>query len=67
MPWAERTEAWHQIDVAYCEVTGQLLPRRHWVFRHGDREIKARDPRCEELFRRYFADAPPVAEKPRTL
>ena len=25
MPWVEREEVWHRVDVAYCEVTGQLL------------------------------------------
>ena len=54
MPWVERHEPWHRTEVAYCEVTGQLLPRRYWSFEHEGREIKARDPRCEELFREYI-------------
>ena len=53
MPWAEREESWYRTDVQYCEVTGQLLPRRYWEFEHNSGVIKARDPHCEELFRAY--------------
>ena len=51
--WVEREEPWHRTDVEYCEVTGQLLPRRYWSFEHEGREVKARDPHAEELFRSY--------------
>ena len=53
MPWVEREEVWHRVEVAYCEVTGQLLPRRYWAFEHEGRTIRARDPHCEELYRWY--------------
>ena len=53
MAWVERDEAWHRIDVAYCEVTGQLLPRRYWEFEHEGRTVRARDPHCEELYHWY--------------
>jgi hypothetical protein len=53
MPWVERNEPWHRIEVAYCDVTGQLLPRRYWSFEHEGREIRAHDPHCEELFFAY--------------
>lgn len=55
MPWVEREEQWHRSEVRYCEVTGQLLPRRHWVFEHDGRRFEVRDPHVEELFRRYLA------------
>ena len=32
MPWVERTELWHRTETQYCQVTGQLLPRRYWLF-----------------------------------
>ena len=35
----------------YCEVTGQLLPKRYWAFEHEGRTIRARNPHCEELYR----------------
>ena len=37
----------------YCEVTGQLLPRRYWSLEHAGREIRSRDPHAEELFREF--------------
>ena len=55
MPWVDREEVWHRVEVAYCEVTGQLLPKRYWAFEHGGRTIRARDPHCEELYRWYVA------------
>jgi hypothetical protein len=53
MAWVERSEAWYRVDVAYCDVTGQLLPRRYWEFEHEGRTLRARDPHCEELYRSY--------------
>jgi hypothetical protein len=53
VPWVERNEPWHRTGVEYCEVTGQLLPLRYWSFEHEGREVKARDPHAEELFREY--------------
>jgi len=57
--WVVRDLPWHRTDVAYCEVTGQLLPARYWQFEADDgRVIRARDPHCERLFRRYLAGPP---------
>jgi hypothetical protein len=53
MAWVEREEPWYGTDVQYCDVTGQLLPRRYWEFEHDGRVIRARDARCEALFREY--------------
>jgi hypothetical protein len=57
MPWVVREEPWYGIDVQYCEVTGQLLPRRYWEFEHDGRVVRARDPRAEALFREYVLGA----------
>jgi len=38
---------------AYCEVTGQLLPRRYWEFEHEGRIVRARSPHCEALYLEY--------------
>jgi hypothetical protein len=53
MPWVEREEQWHRVDVAYCEVTGQLLPKRYWEFEHEGRTVRARSPHCEALYLEY--------------
>jgi hypothetical protein len=53
LAWVERHEPWHRATVAYCEVTGQLLPRRHWTFEHEGATMCVRDPSCEQLFERY--------------
>ncbi len=55
MPWVERDQPWYRTQVDYCEVTGQLLPRRYWQFEHDGVEYRVRDPSCEELFRHYLA------------
>ncbi len=51
MTWVVRDLPWHRTEVAYCEVTGQLLPARYWEFEDGGRVIRARDPHCEQLYR----------------
>lgn len=53
MAWVEARRPWYRTEIEYCDVTGQLLPRRYWTFEHGGRTLKARDPRAEELYRRY--------------
>lgn len=53
MAWIDRDEPWHRTQVDYCDVTGQLLPRRYWQFTWDGVAYRVRDPGCEELFRRY--------------
>ena len=53
MAWITRNEPWHRTGVRYCDVTGQLLPRRYWTFEHDGRTVRARSPHCEELYRDY--------------
>ena len=55
MTWVVRDLPWHRTDVAYCEVTGQLLPARYWQFEADGQQIRARDQRCEELYWHYVA------------
>ena len=54
MTWVESNSPWHRTGVDYCEVTGQLLPPRHWVFEDNGRAIRARDPHCEEIYWRFL-------------
>lgn len=58
MSWVTRDEAWHRTQVAYCDVTGQLLPRRYWEFEAGGQVLRSRDPHCEELYWRYLSGPP---------
>ena len=61
MTWVERDEPWNRITVRYCDVTGQLLPRRYWLFEHEGKEFHVCDPHCEELYRTYV-----LAKRPTT-
>lgn len=50
MAWVEREVSWHDLAVEYCDVTGQLLPRRYWVFEVDGHEVRAAHPRYERLY-----------------
>lgn len=54
MTWVEREVSWHDLDVEYCDVTGQLLPRRYWSFEVDGQTLRAVEPRYEELYLRYL-------------
>jgi hypothetical protein len=53
MPWVEREEPWYRTEVEYCEVTGQLLPRRYWAFEVDGSMVKTCHPRYERLYHEY--------------
>ena len=53
MAWVDREVAWHDLAVEYCEVTGQLLPRRYWSFDVDGRVLRAAHPRYERLYLEY--------------
>ena len=53
MAWIERNVSWHDLTVEYCEVTGQLLPKRYWSFEVDGRVLKAAHPRFEQLYVEY--------------
>lgn len=53
MPWAEREVPWNDLSVEYCEVTGQLLPRRYWSFEVDGCEVRCGHPRYEHLYYEY--------------
>jgi hypothetical protein len=56
MAWVEREVSWHDLSVEYCDVTGQLLPRRYWSFEVDGRTLKAVEPRYEDLYMRYVRE-----------
>jgi len=64
MAWVEREVSWHDLAAEYCDVTGQLLPRRHWVFVSDGRELRAAHPRYERLYREYVR--PRLAARPQS-
>ena len=64
MPWVEREIPWHQVHVEYCDVTGQLLPRRYWSFEAGGRTLRTTDPRYELLYRERLEAADAEASAP---
>ncbi|MGI8973795.1 MAG: hypothetical protein ACR2HI_06425 [Gaiella sp.] len=53
MAWVDREVAWHDLAVEYCDVTGQLLPRRYWSFDVDGRVLRAAHPRYERLYLEY--------------
>lgn len=53
MTWVDRVLPWNNLTVEYCEVTGQLLPRRYWSFEVEGVEMRAAHPRYETLYREY--------------
>jgi hypothetical protein len=55
MPWVERDEPWYQTEVEYCQVTGQLLPRRYWTFEVNGNVVKTCHPRYERLYHEHLA------------
>jgi hypothetical protein len=57
VPWVEREIPWHHVQVEYCDVTGQLLPRRYWSFEAAGRTLRTTDPRYEALYREHLEAA----------
>jgi NMD protein affecting ribosome stability and mRNA decay len=52
MAWQELGKTWHDTNVEYCDVCGNLLIRRAWVFTAGDgRTLRA----CREDDERLWA------------
>ena len=75
MAWLALSKTWHDTNVEYCDVCGNLLIRRAWVFtardgrtlracREDDERLHSRlrsfGPRVEEARRRYERSAAPA-------
>ena len=73
MAWLELGKTWHDTNVEYCDVCGNLLIRRAWVFdgpdgrtvracRESDERLLARlrelGPAIDDARRAYEADQP---------
>lgn len=61
MAWVERDVSWHDLTVEYCEVTGQLLPKRYWSFEVDGRVLRAAHPAYERLYLDYVLPRAAVA------
>jgi hypothetical protein len=63
MSWEATARTWHDTDVDYCDVCGNLLIQRYWSFQGEDgtplRACREDDVR---LYHRLRAAAPRVAE-----
>jgi hypothetical protein len=59
MGWQEMGKTWHDTDVEYCDVCGNLLIRRAWVFQDeaGEtrRACREDDARLSATLRAYGA------------
>jgi hypothetical protein len=57
MSWVEMPKTWHDTNVDYCDVCGNLLIRRAWEFRGADgallRACREDDERLYHLLREY--------------
>jgi hypothetical protein len=54
--WVELGIAWQDTAVVHCQVCGRLIPRRAWMFDGGAGDLRACEPSCEELYRRYVVE-----------
>jgi hypothetical protein len=57
MAWVDIHKTWHDTNVDYCDVCGNLLIRRAWEFRGADdeplRACREDDERLYHLLREY--------------
>jgi hypothetical protein len=63
MAWVDISKTWHDTNVDYCDVCGNLLIRRAWEFTGADgttlRACREDDERLHRLLREY---APAIEE-----
>lgn len=67
MSWRDLTKPWHDTTVDYCDVCGNLLIRRYWEFRDGDRVIRSCRQEDELLWsrlQRFRETYPPASTEP---
>ena len=51
MVWVDLIVPWHNTDVNYCDVTGNLIVGKYWEFtdKKDDAVYRVTDPSIEEL------------------
>jgi hypothetical protein len=63
MAWIELGKTWHDTNVEYCDVCGNLLIRRAWVFQSPDgRTLRACRESDEGLHARLAELGPAIEE-----
>ena len=66
MGWQELGKTWHDTNVEYCDVCGNLLIRRAWVFEAADgRTLRACRESDERLHARLAEHAPAIEDARR--
>jgi NMD protein affecting ribosome stability and mRNA decay len=66
MAWQELGKTWHDTNVEYCDVCGNLLIRRAWVFQTADgRTLRACRESDERLHERLGSFGPAIEEARR--
>lgn len=61
MTWRDAERRWHDTDVAYCDVCGNLIIRRYWEFTTPDGSVlRACREEDEELHARLRRFAPRI-------
>jgi hypothetical protein len=66
MAWMELGKTWHDTNVEYCDVCGNLLIRRAWVFQTPDgRTLRACRESDERLSARLEALRPSIDDARR--
>ncbi len=66
MAWQEMGKTWHDTNVEYCDVCGNLLIRRAWVFRAPDgRTLRACREDDELLLATLLTYGPSIEEARR--
>lgn len=52
--WTEINTTWYQLQLVYCDLCGQVIPRRLWVVEIDGVPTQFCSPRCELLYRSYW-------------
>jgi NMD protein affecting ribosome stability and mRNA decay len=67
MAWLELGKTWHDTNVEYCDVCGNLLIRRAWVFTAADgRTLRACREDDERLHATLLSYGPAIEEARRS-
>lgn len=67
MTWQRLEKTWHDTNVDYCDVCGNLIIQRAWVFQGADGEaVRGCREEDEQLYATLRAYAPRIDDARRT-
>jgi hypothetical protein len=52
--WRDINAAWYKLQLVYCDLCGQIIPRRLWVAEVDGADRTFCSPSCEHLYRTYY-------------